>query len=51
MPGVTDVVPISTGVAVRADTFGQCIDAVRALQVDWRGGTAEGMSDATCWPS
>ncbi len=45
MPGVTDVVAISTGVAVRAATFGQCIDAVRALRVSWRPGTAEGKSD------
>ncbi|MFF4568458.1 molybdopterin cofactor-binding domain-containing protein [Streptomyces sp. NPDC001410] len=45
MPGVTDAVVISTGVAVRARTFGQCIDAVRALHVDWRPGTAEGQSD------
>ncbi|MFI6708973.1 molybdopterin cofactor-binding domain-containing protein [Nonomuraea sp. NPDC050478] len=47
MPGVTDVVTISTGVAVRAETFGQCVDAVRALQVSWRPGTAEGKSDAS----
>jgi isoquinoline 1-oxidoreductase subunit beta len=47
MPGVTDVVVISTGVAVRAQTFGQCIDAVRALRVSWRPGTAEGKSDET----
>ncbi|MEU8238863.1 molybdopterin cofactor-binding domain-containing protein [Actinoplanes missouriensis] len=45
MPGVTDVVTISTGVAVRAETFGQCIDAVRALRVTWRAGTVEGQSD------
>jgi isoquinoline 1-oxidoreductase beta subunit len=45
MPGVTDVVVISTGVAVRAQTFGQCIDGVRALRVTWRPGTAEGKSD------
>lgn len=45
MPGVTDAVVISTGVAVRAETFGQCIDAVRALHVVWRPGTAEGQSD------
>ncbi|WP_196441889.1 molybdopterin cofactor-binding domain-containing protein [Planomonospora sp. ID67723] len=45
MPGVTDVVTISTGVAVRAETFGQCIDAVRALRVSWKPGTAEGKSD------
>ncbi|MEU4424494.1 molybdopterin cofactor-binding domain-containing protein [Actinoplanes sp. NPDC024001] len=45
MPGVTDVVPVSAGVAVRAETFGQCIDAVRALRVNWRAGTVEGKSD------
>ncbi|MBT2443249.1 xanthine dehydrogenase family protein molybdopterin-binding subunit [Streptomyces sp. ISL-36] len=47
MPGITDVVRISTGVAVRGRTFGQCIDAVRALDVTWGPGTAEGASDAT----
>ncbi|WP_306319105.1 MULTISPECIES: xanthine dehydrogenase family protein molybdopterin-binding subunit [unclassified Streptomyces] len=47
MPGVTDAVVVSTGVAVRARTFGQCIDAVRALDVDWRPGTADGKSDDT----
>ena len=38
MPGVTDVGVISSGVAVRAKTFGQCIDAVRALRVNWLPG-------------
>jgi isoquinoline 1-oxidoreductase beta subunit len=47
MPGVTDVGVISSGVAVRAQTFGQCIDAVRALQVSWTGGTVNSESDAT----
>lgn len=47
MPGVTDVVLVDTGVAVRARTFGQCIDAVRALRVRWNPGSAEGESDAT----
>lgn len=47
MPGVTDVAVIPTGVAVRARTFGQCIDAVRALKVTWGPGTAEGASDDT----
>ena len=47
MPGITDVVRISTGVAVRGRTFGQCIDAVRALKVTWGPGTAEGASDGT----
>ncbi|MGW0733961.1 molybdopterin cofactor-binding domain-containing protein [Streptomyces sp. NPDC002851] len=45
LPGVTDVAVISTGVAVRAETFGQCIDAGRALNVSWKPGTAEGKSD------
>ncbi|MCW2757393.1 MAG: isoquinoline 1-oxidoreductase [Nocardioidaceae bacterium] len=47
MPGVTDVAIIATGVAVRAATFGQCIDAVRALDVVWNKGTVEGKSDAS----
>lgn len=42
MPGVTHVAAIPTGVAVRAKTFGQCIDAVRALDVDWGEGTVPG---------
>jgi isoquinoline 1-oxidoreductase beta subunit len=52
MPGVTDValIPhtpyVSGGVAVRAETFGQCIDAVRALDVEWGPGTVDGKSDA-----
>ncbi|WP_419999613.1 molybdopterin cofactor-binding domain-containing protein [Streptomyces boninensis] len=45
MPGVTDVAVIDTGVAVRAATFGQCIDAVRTLEVSWKPGTAAGKSD------
>ena len=47
MPGVTHVVTVPTGVAVRAGTFGQCIDAVRALEVDWNDGSVEGESDET----
>lgn len=47
MPGVTHVAKVDTGVAVRAKTFGQCIDAVRAMQVDWNPGSVEGESDAT----
>lgn len=35
MPGVTDVAVVETGVAVRAKTFGQCIDAVRAVEADF----------------
>ncbi|MER6063148.1 molybdopterin cofactor-binding domain-containing protein [Streptomyces sp. NPDC001792] len=47
MPGITDVVAVSTGVAVRGRTFGQCIDAVRALKVTWGPGTADAHSDDT----
>jgi isoquinoline 1-oxidoreductase beta subunit len=47
LPGVTDVALIATGIAVRARTFGQCIDAVRAMDVDWNPGTVEGESDDT----
>jgi isoquinoline 1-oxidoreductase subunit beta len=52
MDGVTDVVLIPHtdfvpgGVAVRAETFGQCIDAVRALDVTWGGGPVDDKSDA-----
>jgi isoquinoline 1-oxidoreductase beta subunit len=52
MPGITDVVVIphtqyiAGGVAVRGKTFGQCIDAVRALRVDWGPGTVDGISES-----
>jgi isoquinoline 1-oxidoreductase beta subunit len=46
MPGITDVAVVSTGVAVRGRTFGQCIDAVDALHVNWGPGTEDGKSDA-----
>lgn len=45
MPGVTDVALVDTGVAVRAETFGQCIDAIRAMHVDWADGPVAGLSD------
>jgi isoquinoline 1-oxidoreductase beta subunit len=45
MPGVTDVAKVSTGYAVRARTFGQCIDAVNALKVQWHPGTVAGEND------
>ncbi|RZS43144.1 isoquinoline 1-oxidoreductase beta subunit [Herbihabitans rhizosphaerae] len=45
MPGVTHVVTVPTGVAVRAKTFGQCIDAIRALKVDWNAGLVASASD------
>jgi isoquinoline 1-oxidoreductase beta subunit len=52
MPGITDVaiIPhtsfVAGGVAVRGQTFGQCIDAVDALDVVWGAGTADAKSDA-----
>ncbi len=45
MDGVTHVVQVSTGVAVRARTFGQCIDAIRALRVEWNPGPLDGLGD------
>jgi isoquinoline 1-oxidoreductase beta subunit len=45
MPGVRNIAVVDTGVAVRADTFGQCIDAVRAMRVDWADGPVAGLSD------
>ncbi|WP_433504439.1 molybdopterin cofactor-binding domain-containing protein [Pseudonocardia halophobica] len=45
MPGITDVEVVSTGVAVRAKTFGQAIDGVRALRVQWNDGTVHGEDD------
>ena len=52
MPGITDVaiIPhtafVPGGVAVRSQTFGQCIDAIRALDVKWGPGSVDGKSDA-----
>ncbi|MBE7189379.1 molybdopterin cofactor-binding domain-containing protein [Jatrophihabitans endophyticus] len=47
MPGVKGVAKISTGVAVRAETFGQCIDAIRKVEATWTKGTEAGKSDAS----
>jgi len=53
MPGITDVaiIPHSQqvpgGVAVRGKTFGQCVEAVRALKVRWGGSSVSGKSDAS----
>ncbi|MCW2793994.1 MAG: xanthine dehydrogenase family protein molybdopterin-binding subunit [Nocardioides sp.] len=46
MPGVRNVAKVDTGIAVRADTFGQCIDAIRAMKVDWKDGPVAGLGDA-----
>ena len=45
MPGVKNVAVVDTGVAVRAKTFGQCIDAIRAMKVEWNPGPVAGQSD------
>jgi isoquinoline 1-oxidoreductase beta subunit len=45
MPGVKNVAVVDTGVAVRAKTFGQCIDAIRAMKVEWNAGPVAGLSD------
>jgi isoquinoline 1-oxidoreductase beta subunit len=47
MPGVTHVAQVPTGIAVRARTFGQCIDAIRAMKVEWNPGPVAKESDAT----
>ncbi|MFG2194251.1 molybdopterin cofactor-binding domain-containing protein [Streptomyces sp. NPDC048639] len=45
MPGVLDVVVIPTGVAVVAETFGQALEAKDALEVRWKKGTVDTLSD------
>lgn len=45
--GVIDVVVIPTGVAVMAETFGQALDGLNALDVTWGGGTVDDENDAS----
>ena len=45
MPGVTDIAMVSTGIAVRARTFGQCIDAIGKMKVTWENGPLAGEDD------
>ena len=47
MDGVTHVAQVPTGIAVRARTFGQCIDAIREMDVEWNPGPVAGESDQT----
>ena len=47
MPGIIDVAVISTGVAIRGQTFGQCIDAIQIADVTWGPGPVDQESDAT----
>ena len=46
MPGVTDVAKLPHGVAIRSQTFGQCIDAIQSIDVTWGPGTVDGLSDS-----
>lgn len=46
MPGVIGVVPIPTGVAVVAETFGQALAGKEALEVEWGPGGVDDVSDA-----
>ena len=45
MPGVTHVAMVESGVAIRARTFGQCIDALQVIDVEWAPGPASAMTD------
>src|SRR5260370_36503414 len=47
MPGILGVTTIPSGVAVVGQTFGQCLEAVDALQVTWGPGTADKLSNDT----
>ncbi|MEV6269929.1 molybdopterin cofactor-binding domain-containing protein [Kribbella sp. NPDC051936] len=47
LPGITDVVGITHGVAIRGETFGQCIDAIQKVDATWGPGTVDDESDAT----
>ena len=45
VPGVQQLAVVEFGVAIAADTFGQCIDALQVIDVEWVDGPAVGMSD------
>ncbi|MEV0795576.1 molybdopterin cofactor-binding domain-containing protein [Kribbella sp. NPDC050459] len=47
LPGITDVVGITHGIAIRGETFGQCIDAIQKVDATWGPGTVDDESDAT----
>jgi isoquinoline 1-oxidoreductase beta subunit len=47
MPGVTDVAIIPTGVAIRSESFGSCIDAIQMVDAVWGPGTVDGQSDGS----
>ena len=45
--GVIDIAVIPTGVAVMAETFGQALDGLNALDVTWGPGTVDAENDDT----
>ncbi|MBO0802891.1 MAG: xanthine dehydrogenase family protein molybdopterin-binding subunit [Nocardiopsaceae bacterium] len=45
LPGVTDVAVITSGIAIRAEAFGQCIDAIQKVRATWNPGPVAGASD------
>lgn len=47
MPGVIDVLPIHTGIAVLAETFWHAQQAAQALTVEWSVGPLAGISSAS----
>lgn len=47
VPGVLGIAVIPTGVAVMAETFGQALDGLNALQVTWNAGTVDAETDET----
>jgi isoquinoline 1-oxidoreductase beta subunit len=49
MPGVRTVLPTSSGVVVVADTWWQARQAREALKIEWDGGPAAAVSDASIW--
>jgi isoquinoline 1-oxidoreductase beta subunit len=49
MPGVREVLTTSSGVAVIADTWWQARQAREALTIEWDGGPAAAVSDASIW--
>lgn len=49
MPGIIDLVELDHGVAVVAETFGQALDGKNALEVDWKPGPMDDVSDDELW--
>lgn len=45
LPGVLGVAVIESGVAIQAETFGQCIDALQVIDVTWNDGPSATMTD------